>query len=433
MKIEKQLCKYIVLNVFAMIGTSCYILADTWFISNAAGTDGITALNLTLPVYGLIFAIGSMIGIGSAIRYSLCKNTKRREADRYFSNAVMWDIIFGLLFTTAGIFVPEYIIRFMGADEEIMGVGTPYLRVALIFAPFFMMNYAFTAFVRNDGVPRVAMAATLLSSLFNIVFDYLFMFPFGMGMVGAALATGISPIVSILICLTHFFSKKNNIRFKLAVPSVKLFIRSCSTGVVAFVGEIASGITTMVFNFILLGLAGNTAVAAYGVVANYALVGTAVFNGVSQGMQPLASEMHGKGETEAKKRIIRCATVIGIILSVLIVGCVWMFAGSCVRIFNGENSRELADYAVGGIRIYFAGFLAAAVNIIWAGYFSATGRVVPASVVAFSRGIIAIIVFAFILSRVLGITGVWLAFPCAEVFTLGITFIMNRVKINDYE
>ena len=145
MRIEKQLCKYIILNVFAMIGTSCYILADTYFISNAAGTDGITALNLALPIYGLIFAIGAMIGIGSAIRYSLCKNTERREADRYFSNAVIWDVIIGLLFTAAGIFIPDIVMKFMGADEEIMGVGTPYLRIALIFTPFFMMNYAFTA------------------------------------------------------------------------------------------------------------------------------------------------------------------------------------------------------------------------------------------------------------------------------------------------
>ena len=428
MRIEKQLCKYIILNVFAMIGTSCYILVDTYFISNAAGTEGITALNLALPIYGLIFAIGSMIGIGSAIRYSLCKNTERREADRYFSNAVIWDIIIGLLFTAAGIFIPNIVMKFMGADEEIMGVGTPYLRIALIFAPFFMMNYAFTAFVRNDKAPKLAMAATLLSSLFNIVFDYIFMFPLGMGMVGAALATGISPVVSILICITHFFSKKNSIRFRPAIPSVRLFVKSCSLGVVAFVGEIASGITTMAFNFILLGLAGNTAVAAYAVIANYALVGTAMFNGVSQGLQPLASEMHGKGDSEAKKRIIRCSTIIGIILAIAIVGGVWALAKPCVQVFNGENSRELANYAVRGIRIYFAGFLAASINIIWAGYFSATGRAMPASIVALSRGVIAIILFAFGLSRVLGITGVWLAFPCAEAFTLGITFMMNRVK-----
>ena len=426
MKIEKQLCRYIFLNVFAMIGTSCYILVDTYFISRAAGADGITALNLTLPVYGLIFAVGAMIGIGSAIRYSLCKGTKPEEANRYFTNAVLWDLIIGMIFTVVGITAPDIILRLMGADDVILAVGTPYLRIALIFAPCFMINYAFTAFVRNDRAPKVAMTATVLSSLFNIVFDYIFMFPLGMGMVGAALATGISPVLSILICCTHFFSSKNSIRLIPAIPSVRLFIKACSLGIVAFVGEIAGGITTMAFNFILLGLAGNIGVAAYGVVANYAMVGTAIFNGVSQGLQPLASEMHGRGEEEAKKKILRCSALIGITLALILVSGVCLFAKPCVAAFNGDNSRKLAEYAVRGIRIYFLGFMAASINIIWAGYFSATERATPASVVALSRGVIAILFFVFVLSGAFGITGVWLAFPCAEVFTLGITFICNR-------
>ena len=103
-------------------------------------------------------------------------------------------------------------------------------------------------------------------------------------MTGAALATAVSPIVSILICMVHYLSPKSSVSFHLMVPSVKMLISSCSLGVVAFVGEIASAVTTMVFNFVLLGLDGNTAVAAYGVIANTALVGTAIFNGVSQGL-----------------------------------------------------------------------------------------------------------------------------------------------------
>ena len=140
------------------------------------------------------------------------------------------------------------------------------------------------------------MAATLLSSLFNIVFDYVFMFPMHMGMRGAALATGVSPIISIGICMIHYLSKKNTIVFKWHLPSFKLLASAAGLGVVAFVGEIANSITTLVFNFILLALSGNNAVAAYGVIANIALVGTAIFNGVSQGLQPLASTSYGHGD-----------------------------------------------------------------------------------------------------------------------------------------
>lgn len=423
---KKSLYQYIAPNILAMVGMSCYILADTFFIATSQGTNGITALNLALPIYGLIFAIGSMIGTGSAIRYTLAKATGQQETKKYFSNALIWDAIVSVIFIAAGLFFPGQVMRVMGADAVIEAIGIPYIRIVLCFTPFFMMNYAFTAFVRNDNAPHIAMAATLLSSLFNIVFDYVFMFPLGMGMTGAALATAVSPIVSILICMVHYLSPKSSVSFHFMVPSVKMLISSCSLGVVAFVGEIASAVTTMVFNFVLLGLDGNTAVAAYGVIANTALVGTAIFNGVSQGLQPLASEAHARGEEHEKHQILIKSIVTGIILSIVLIGGVWFFASDITSAFNSEHSAQLAAYAIPGIRIYFIGFFAAGINIICAGFLSATDHAKESSIVAISRGIIAIIIFALVLPTFLGITGVWLAFPAAEAVTLLLAIVMIK-------
>ena len=168
MNVGKKLRKFIFLNVFAMMGMSCYILADTFFISVANGTLGIAALNLTLPVYGLLFAIGSLIGIGSATRYSLCKMTDNETSRLYFSNALMFAVLIGIGFTLLGNFFPAEILKLMGADADILSIGTEYLQIAMLFSPFFIANYTFTAFVRNDNAPNIAMAATLLSSLFKI-------------------------------------------------------------------------------------------------------------------------------------------------------------------------------------------------------------------------------------------------------------------------
>lgn len=423
---QKRLYQYIAPNILAMAGMSCYILADTFFISTAAGANGITALNLALPIYGLIFAIGAMIGTGSAIRYALAKATGQPESKQYFSNALLWDALISLIFIAAGLFFPRQVMRVMGADARIEPIGAQYIRIVLCFTPFFMMNYAFTAFVRNDSAPHIAMAATLLSSLFNIVFDYLFMFPLGMGMQGAALATAISPIISIMICMVHYLSKKSSVSFHFMIPSVKMLVSSCSLGIVSFVGEIASGITTMVFNFVLLGLEGNTAVAAYGVIANTALVGTAIFNGVSQGLQPLASEAHARGDEKEKRQILIKSILTGIVLAAVLIGGVWSLAEGITQAFNSEHSTLLETYAVPGIRIYFAGFFAASVNIIYAGFLSATDQAKQSSIVAVTRGIGAIIVFALVLPRFFGITGVWMAFPAAEVFTLLLTVFMGR-------
>ena len=423
---EKQLRRYLLPNILAMIGTSCYILADTFFISLSQGPDGITALNLVLPLYGLIFALGSMIGIGSATRYALGKGSNAPDYHLYFSNSIAWTLLVGAVFVALGVAVPDGVLRLMGADNTILQVGHNYIRIVLCFAPLFMLNFTCTAFVRNDGAPRIAMAATLLSGLFNILFDYLLMFPLGLGMTGAALATGFSPVVSVCICMLHYASPNNTIHLTKTLPNLGRLIRSCQLGVVAFVGEMSSGVTTMVFNFILLHLAGNAAVAAYGIVANIALVGVALFNGISQGLQPLASACHGSGDTQGQSRIYRHSMFIGLCVSAVVVAVVVTFAGTLVAVFNSQHSAQLADYAIPGLRLYFLGFLFAGANIVKSGFYSATGRGRESSILALCRGVVAIVAFAFLLSHLFGITGVWLAFPAAELFTLLLGLVLGR-------
>ncbi len=425
--IEKKLRGYILPNILATTGTSCYVLADTIFISMAEGANGITGLNLALPIFAITFAIGAMIGIGSATKYALLKSLgDKKEADKYFSNSFIWSLLFSLPFLILGIFVPDLVLRVFGADEVIEAVTHTYARIILCLSPFFMLNFTFTSFVRNDNSPRIAMAATLISGIFNIIFDYVLMFPLGMGMAGAALATGLSPIVSMCICMTHYLSKKNSIRFDPILPSLKRLLLACSLGVVAFVGEISNGVITMIFNYILLALVGNIAVAAYGVIANSALVGVAMLNGVSQGLQPVASETYGKGEKKDLKKIFLYSLTVGMIIAGALVVVVMAFAPNIIAAFNSEHSDILAEYATIGIRIYFIGFLPAAFNIIIAGFYSATGRGKESSLIAISRGIVAIIVFALVLSGIFGIIGVWSSFFAAEMFTAILCLILMR-------
>lgn len=423
---KKKLRAYIVPNVLAMMGTSCYVLADTLFISIAEGANGITALNLVLPIYYLIYAIGSMIGVGSATRYALQKSIGHSDANCYFSNSIWFTLLVSVPFVLAGIFCPGWVLTCLGADETILSVGFTYTRIVLCFAPCFMLNYTMTAFVRNDYAPKVAMAATLCSGLFNIAFDYILMFPMGLGMVGAALATGFSPILSMSICMVHYLSKNNTIVFKKQLPSLSRLLSSCKLGIVAFAGELSNSITTMVFNFLLLRLGGNLAVAAYGIVANFALVGVALLNGVSLGLQPLASTVHGQGNTQAEKEILHHSIQIGTAIACFLVAATLIFPETLVSVFNSEQSEPLAAYAVTGLSLYFLGFLVAQVNIIHAGFFSAIGNSVASSVIALSRGVVSISVLAFVLSHFLGIMGVWLSFPAAELTTLLLTLWFVR-------
>ncbi|MFR5602161.1 MAG: MATE family efflux transporter [Lachnospiraceae bacterium] len=195
-----QFFKYVSFNILGMLGLSCYILADTFFISKGMGADGLTALNLAIPVYSFIHGSGLMIGIGGATRYSLLKNGSSRQAmDLVFSRSVLYALGFSCMFVFAGIFFPNQLSRLLGADANVHQMTSSYLQVILVFAPAFMMNNVLLAFIRNDGNPRLSMLAMITGSLSNIVLDYLFIFPMGMGIFGAALATGFAPLISIAI------------------------------------------------------------------------------------------------------------------------------------------------------------------------------------------------------------------------------------------
>lgn len=426
MSTNRKFAKYVSQNIFGMLGMSCYILADTFFISVAEGTNGIAALNLVLPIYNIIYAIGAMLAIGSATRYSIEKIKEAHAADAYFSNAVFVGCMAGAIFFVLGMLVPDEIIRLMGGDETLVLVGTDYTRIFMLFAPFFILNYIFGAFVRNDGAPTLAMIATLTSSFSNIILDYVFMFPLGMGMAGAALATGMSPVIGMIICSIHFFSKKNTIKFLLKRPSLKRTIRVCHLGVSSFIGEISSGVITVVFNYLILGLVGTVGVAAYGIIANYSLVAISIFNGIAQGAQPIISEAYGKGDKKTTK-IIRSMGIKTAICTALMLMLVMMFFGEeAVKIFNHDNSTTLMNYAVMGIQIYFAGFLFAGYNIVSIGYLSATEQATPAFIASFARGLCLIIVVAIVFAKVFGLLGVWLAFATTECVTAVFLFVHNK-------
>ena len=427
MNLTKQFFKYVSQNIFGLLGTSCYILADTYFIAQAAGTDGVTLLNLCLPIYNLIFAFGSMIGLGAATRYAILRAQGDARAQRYFSNAIFSVCILAVPFMLVGIFRPDGLLRLMGGDADIVALGMNYARIFLMFTPFFMCNYVVASFVRNDGDPSLAMVATLSGSLFNVVFDYIFIFPMGLGLPGAALATAISPILSIAVCSAHFIKKSNTITFVRKAPSVRLLAQSCQLGISGFVGELSSGVTTTVFNFLLLRLAGNVAVAAYGVVANFALVATAIFNGVAQGAQPLVSQCYGKNEmAEARKLLLLgCGTALG--LAALLYGVVFGYTDALTALFNSENSALMAEFAHSGMRIYFVGYFFAGCNIVAAGYLGAVNRPAEASITSLCRGMVAIVVCSLVLSALFGMNGVWAAFPVSEAITLALTvFLLKR-------
>lgn len=424
---RKRFSKYMLQSVAGMIGISIYVLADTFFISVYAGADGLAVLNLILPVYGLIYAIGCLIGIGSATRYSITK-ARGDKADFYFLQAIAWSVLISIPFVLTGILAPDKLMHLLGADAGLTQLGYNYIRIILIASPFFISNYSFTAFARNDNAPMTAMLGSIAGSMFNIIFDYVFMFPMHLGLPGAALATAFCPIVTMSVCCTHYFSKRNHVPFHWRRLSLKRFIPCCQLGISAFVGEFSNGIIAIVFNMLLLHIAGNIGVAAYGIIANLSVVAMSIFNGLAQGAQPLISESYGKGDSAQVKQLARWSICTCMAVELAVVICIWVFTDPLIAIFNSENNMQFLQYAHTGLRLYFLGFLFAGINIMLVAYFSAVDNICPAVVGSILRGAVAIVLCALIFSMLFGINGVWTSFLGSEIITFVVVTLLSRKK-----
>ena len=320
----KSFIKYVTLNVIGMIGFSCYILADTYFVSKGMGANGLTSLNLAIPVYTFINGISLMIGIGGGAKYVLLSaKGEKDKANTIFTSSVQAGILCGLAFLTVGILLGNKISYILGADNVTFAMTSLYLKTIMAFAPFIILNNIFLVFVRNDGNPKLSMLGMLFGSFSNIILDYVFIFPLNLGIFGAAFATGLSPVISMIILSIYLLKRKNQFHLKKEKLNIKEVIKLCGTGASSFITEISSGIVLIVFNMVILKLKGNIGVAAYGIVANLALVVMAIFTGIAQGVQPLVSKSYGNKEKEQLYYILKYSIFLSITIAILVYGIVF--------------------------------------------------------------------------------------------------------------
>lgn len=423
----REFLRHCSLSVLGMLGLSCYILADTFFISRKLGANGLAALNLAIPVYSFIHGSGLMLGMGGSARYSVLRGQgDRDEARRIFSASLCTGLIAAAFFVLAGFLFPGWLSVLLGASGETLSMTRTYLTVLLLFSPAFLLNDTLICFVRADGGPGLSMAAMLTGSFLNVLLDYLLIFPFDMGIFGAVLATGLSPVFSVLVLSLHWrsgacglFPVKSPFR-SAAVPHI------LALGFPSLVTEVASGVVMIVFNQIILNLSGSLGVAAYGVIANLSLVAVAVLTGVAQGVQPLVGRAYGRRETPSLLRLLHWSAAAVLLLGTGIYAILFLFAGPVVRCFNSENIAALQDMAVPGLRIYFAALFFAGPNTVGSVFFVSTENPRPAHALSLLRGVLLIVPLAFLFSALGGMTGVWMAFPVTEGLVCLLTAVLWR-------
>lgn len=425
----RDFARYTILSVLGTLGVSCYILADTFFVSKGLGTNGLAALNLAIPVYNFIHGTGLMLGMGGATRFSVCKSQgKSDEVNRIYTNTSYLAVAFSLVFTLLGLGFSGQLAILLGADASVLEMTNTYLRWLLIFAPAFILNDVLLCFVRNDGGPQLSMIAMLIGSFSNIVLDYVFIFPMQMGIFGAVFATGLSPVISIVMMAPHWLGKKNTFHFVKTKLRKDIIVQDLSLGFPSLIAQLSSGIVMITFNAIILNLAGNTGVAAYGVVANISLVIVAVYTGIAQGVQPLISTFYGVGNDRQTRTVLRYAMITMLSVSVVVYLVIFVFAQPITAVFNSEKNIELQRIAVTGLKLYFISNPFVGYNIILATFFTSVEKALPAHILSILRGLVLIIPMAFFLSALWEMTGVWLTYPLTESLIALLGFVIYAFK-----
>ena len=411
-----------------MLGVAIYYFTDTFFISNQIGPVGLASLNFAVPIYLVVNAIGLLLGVGGATKYTIHKSRGDvQKGDQVYTNMMVLGAVISLVFIVGGILFSPWLADLFGANNETMKPSITYIMIVMIFTPCFIYSNIYVAFIRNDNSPQISAVCMITGTILNIILDYIFIYPFRMGMFGAALATGVSPMMSaILAIVVYILPGRNSFHLRKGVLDPSVMADCCSLGVSAFVVEISTGIVMIVSNLTIVGLTGNIGVAAYGIIANTGCVLLAIFNGLIQGSQPLMSDYYAVDMRRREKQTLRLALGGSLAFGLLICLSGFLFAPEICSIFNTGHNDRLAEIAIPGIRLYYIGFILCGVNMTLAQMMASVEQAAASMVISVARGLVVISAAVIIMGKVWGMNGVWLSFPVTELLTFFLAFILYR-------
>ena len=416
--VKQVFMRYLVPSVFATMVTSIYVLADTIIVGKGIGTIAVAALNIVLPLYNIFFGLGLLFGVGGSVLMSILRGEgDEKGSNAYFSTSLVAMCVvlaLSLAFFTA--FMEKIAIVFGGTPETMPYIMDYMPYIVWGMGLFFFSSYLQT-FIRNDGAPRLAMYAVVSGGVANIILDYVFVYNFNMGMAGAAIATVMGSGLTVVILLTHFFTKKNNLHFSLKGVRPSFIKNIILNGFASFLIEVASGVTIFVFNIQLLKYAGNTGVSVYSIISNTAIVVVCLCKGINQAAQPLLSTNYGAGLYERTDKIRSLAVKVSVIICAVPVILGLVVPDFFTYIFINPDSAILSMSAP-AIRIYFVGFMMLGINMVFICYFQAILKNGYSMIICLMRGLILVVAFAYIFPLFMDVTGIWLAVPAAETITM---------------
>jgi len=426
-KISSIFFQYALPSVFGMLAISSAGIVDGLFVGNYVGASGLAAINISLPIFSLLFGLALMLAVGgSVVSGKLMGQGDGSSASIIFTKTLLTVTIFSLIICAILLYNLETILHLFGADINLTNIAVEYLSVMLIFTPFFMSGIVLDYFVKVDSRPTLAFLALLLSAIINIILDWYLIVYLGKGIFGAALATGISQLALLFILLPHFFSKKATLKFVKPLGSYIKIVKAAGNGASEFVNEVSVGITTLIFNYIMIKSLGVDGVAAFTII-NYILwIGVMISFGVSDSLQPIISKNFGAKKPERIASFLKYAFASVFSTGLIMIGLITIFPSELSNLFLGDSNEQTKLIVLGFAALVWPVFLFNGTNLTISAYFTAVHRPVPSATIAILRSLVFPIFFIFSLPLLLGTDGIFLAIPAAELFTFVIALFLFR-------
>lgn len=425
-----QFIKYLVPSVMTMIFLSFYTTIDGFFVSKYAGSDALAGINIVIPITCVTFGIAVMLATGSgAIIGDKLGRKKEQEANEIFTFITIVLLIFAILFTIAGILFLEPICIFLGSSERLLEHVLPYAYVIFLGSVPMSFKLFFEYLVRTDGKPDVGMIMSLTGLILNVIFDYILVAVLGLGTLGAAWGTTLFITVSMLIGLGYFL-KYSHIKFCRPRINWKVLFKSCTNGSSEMLTEMSTGITTFLFNLIIMQYFGEDGVAAVTIIMYIYYFFIAVYMGIAVAAAPIVSYNVGSGNYEKIKETTRYSFITIAISSVLILAISLLYGREIIHLFVGDGN--VFHLTWDALKLFSPVFLFIGLNVFLSGYFTALGNGFISALISSMRSLILVVLFILILPKLLGVSGVWMTMPMAEAVTFFIAVYLYRAYGKSY-
>lgn len=437
--ISRLLVKQAVPASIGILVMSLNMIVDTIFVGRWIGPLAISAITVVIPITFFIGAIGLAVGIGGSSVLSRALGAENhKKALHVFGNQITLTFLTAGLLATLGLFFQDYLIEFFGADESFKQLALTYYRIVLYGIVMLSMCMMGNSVIRAEGKPKFAMYAMMLPALANILMDYILINLLGFGMEGAAWATFIS-YAFCFVFIVWFFAVKSELRleWKSFILERKIVKEISSLSAVTLARQGTIAVLTILLNNVLITYGDALDVAGYGIISRMLMFALFPIIGVNQGFLPIAAFNFGAKKYQRVRESINTSVIYSGALALIIFAIIMIFANDLVAIFMSEregldaqtiaNNEELLARTPAALRWVFAVTPIIVIQLIGASYFQAIGKAVPALLLSLTKQGFFLIPLILILPEFMGVLGVWVAFPIADVLSTVVTgYYLNK-------